>query len=384
VSYPLHLDVSGRRVLVVGAGPVAARRVRGLLAAGAEVEVVAPEVSADFPAVPLQRRAFQPSDVDGAWLVHACTGVVDEVVAAACEERRVWCVRADDASLSKAWVPAVARADEVVVSVTAGRDPRRAMALRDAISLALDTGALPLRRVRAGTGSVTLVGGGPGDPGLLTVKARQLLAGADVVVRDRLAPQIELPDDVEVVDVGKIPGGPSYDQRAIEALLVDRARAGQRVVRLKGGDVHVFGRGIEEVAACVEAGVPVEVVPGVSSAFSVPAYAGIPVTARGITQSVSVVSAHLPPGHPGSTVDWDALAKLKGTLVLLMGVERLTAACAALVAGGRPGSTPVAEIRNGTLPTQTVAYGTLDTAGDLDVQAPSVVVIGEVVAARLP
>jgi len=382
VTYPLHLDVTGRRVLVVGGGPVAVRRVRGLLAAGAVVEVVAPAVDREMPDIPLQRRAFDASDVDGAWLVHACTGAVDADVAAACEARRVWCVRADDAAQSRAWVPAVARADGAVVSVTAGRDPRRAMALRDAIALALDSGSLPLRRRRTGAGSVALVGGGPGDPGLLTVRARQLLAGADVVVRDRLAPQVDLPSDVEVVDVGKSPNGPSYDQRDIELLLVERAQAGQRVVRLKGGDVHVFARGIEEVAACVEAGVPVEVVPGVSSALAVPAYAGIPVTARGVTQSVSVVSAHLPPGAPGSTVDWDALARLGGTLVLLMGADRLALVCAALVAGGRAGSTPVAVIRDGTLPTQVVDVATLDTAGDLVVRPPSVVVIGEVVAER--
>jgi uroporphyrin-III C-methyltransferase/precorrin-2 dehydrogenase/sirohydrochlorin ferrochelatase len=380
VTYPLHLDVTGRRVLVVGGGPVAVRRVRSLLAAGAAVEVVSPEVDAAMPEIPLQRRPFRADDVDGAWLVHACSGVVDAEVAAACEERRVWCVRADDAWQSRAWVPAVGRADDVVVSVTAGRDPRRATALRDAIALALDSGSLPLRRRRTGAGSVALVGGGPGDPGLLTVRARQLLAGADVVVRDRLAPQVELPEDVEVVDVGKSPSGPSYDQRDIEVLLVERAQAGQRVVRLKGGDVHVFARGIEEVTACVEAGVPVEVVPGVSSAFAVPAYAGIPVTARGVTQSVSVVSAHLPPGHPGSTVDWTALAQLGGTIVLLMGADRLGPACAALVEGGRAGTTPVAVIRDGTLPTQTVQHATLDTAGRLDARPPSVVVIGEVVA----
>ena len=378
--YPLHLDLRGRRVLVVGGGTVAARRARGALDAGALVDVVAPDVTADLPDIPLQRRAFAPSDVDGAWLVLACTGSVDADVAAACEERGVWCVRADEASRSAAWVPAVARVDDVVVSVTAGGDPRRAVTLRDALSLALDTGTLPLRRTRPGTGSVALVGGGPGDPGLLTVRARQLLAGADVVVRDRLAPVVEV--DAEVIDVGKTPGGPSYDQRAIEALLVERARAGQRVVRLKGGDVHVFGRGIEEVAACVEAGVAVEVVPGVSSAFAAPAYAGIPVTARGVTQSVSVVSAHLPPGHAGSTVDWEAFARIGGTLVLLMGVARLTAVCDALIAGGRAGSTPVAVVRNGTLPTQEVAYATLETAADLDVRAPSVVVIGEVVGLR--
>jgi uroporphyrin-III C-methyltransferase/precorrin-2 dehydrogenase/sirohydrochlorin ferrochelatase len=382
--YPLHLDVVGRRVLVVGAGPVAVRRVRALLTAGAAVDVVAVEVSAELPDVPMQQRAFVETDVDGAWLVLACTGVVDDQIAAACEHRRVWCVRADDASHSSAWVPAVARVDDVVVSVTAGGDPRRATALRDAIALALDTGDLPLRRTRPGNGSVTLVGGGPGEPGLLTVRGRRLLAEADVVVRDRLAPDIALPVDVEVIDVGKTPGGPSYDQRAIEQLLVDRARSGQRVVRLKGGDVHVFGRGMEEVAACVDAGVPVEVVPGVSSAFAVPAWAGIPVTARGVSQSVSVVSAHVPPGDPGSTVDWDALARLGGTIVLLMAVGRLEGVCTALVDGGRDPKTPVAVIQDGTLSSQRVVISTLlDAARDAaEVSSPAVVVVGDVVGLR--
>jgi uroporphyrin-III C-methyltransferase/precorrin-2 dehydrogenase/sirohydrochlorin ferrochelatase len=378
--YPLHLDLVGRRVLVVGGGAVAARRARAAAEAGALVELVALET--DLTEFPLQRRAFRPEDVDGAWLVLACTGAVDAEVAAACEQRRIWCVRADDAVASAAWVPAVARVDDVVVSVTAGGDPRRAVALRDAVSLAMDTGSLPLRRSRTGEGSVVLVGGGPGDPGLLTVRARQLLAEADVVVRDRLAPQVDLPEDVELVEVGKTPGGPSYDQRAIEALLVDRAQQGKRVVRLKGGDVHVFGRGAEEVAACVAAGVPVEVVPGLSSAFSVPAWAGIPVTERGVTQSVAVVSAHLPPGHPGSTVDWEALARLGGTLVLLMSVGRLTAVAQALVAAGRGPETPVAVVQDGTLATQTVAYATLATAAELDLKPPAVVVIGEVAVPR--
>jgi uroporphyrin-III C-methyltransferase / precorrin-2 dehydrogenase / sirohydrochlorin ferrochelatase len=377
---PLHLDLSGRRVLVVGGGAVAARRVRSL--AGADVQVVAPEVVDGFPDVPVQRREFREDDVDGAWLVLACTGVVDEAAAAACEQRRVWCVRADDASVSPAWLPAVARVDDVVVSVSAGRDPRRAVGLRDALALALETGELPLRRSRPGAGSVVLVGGGPGDPDLLTVRARRLLAGADVVVRDRLAPLVDLPEGVEVVEVGKTPGGPSWGQRDIEALLVERAQRGQRVVRLKGGDVHVFARGIEEVAACVEAGVAVEVVPGVSSALSAPTLAGIPVTARGVTQSVAVVSAHLPPGDPGSTVDWEALARLGGTLVLLMAVGRLPAACAALVAGGRAPSTPVAAVQDASLPSQRTVVGTL-AEPPLDVSAPAVVVVGEVVAERI-
>jgi uroporphyrin-III C-methyltransferase / precorrin-2 dehydrogenase / sirohydrochlorin ferrochelatase len=384
--YPLHLDLTGRRVLVVGGGPVAARRVRSLLDAGADVHVVALGTVDGFPDVPVQERAFVADDVDGAWLVLACTGAVDDDVAAACERRGTWCVRADDAAALAAWVPAVARVDDVVVSVTAGGDPRRATALRDALGLQLELGELPLRRSRAGTGSVALVGGGPGDAGLLTVRGRRLVAGADVVVRDRLAPDVPVPEGVEVVDVGKTPGGPSWSQRDIEALLVEHARAGRRVVRLKGGDVHVFGRGMEEVTACLEAGVPVEVVPGVTSALAVPACAGIPVTARGVTQSFAVVSAHLPPGDPGSTVDWDALARLGGTLVLLMAVGRLAEVCEALVRAGRDPETPVAIVQEGTLPGQATVLTTLAWAGHdaAGVRAPAVVVVGEVVAMRQP
>ena len=368
-------------MLVVGGGAVAARRVRALLHAGATVQVVAPAVAEGFPDCPVELRAFQDEDVVGAWLVLACTGAVDDSVAAACEQRQTWCVRADDAALSAAWVPAVARVDDVVVSVTAGRDPRRAVALRDAVALSLDAGGLPLRRTRPGAGSVAIVGGGPGDADLLTVRARRLLAGADVVVRDRLAPDVDLPDGVEVVDVGKDPSGTSWKQRDIEAVLVGRARAGKRVVRLKGGDVHVFARGIEEVGACLDAGVPVEVVPGVSSALAGPTCAGIPVTARGVNQSFTVVSAHLAPGDPRSTVDYDALARLGGTLVLLMAVGRLPAVCAALVAGGRGEDTPVAVVQDATLPTQTTVVTTLARAAvdAADVRAPAVVVIGEVV-----
>lgn len=383
--FPLHLDLAGRRVLVVGGGAVAARRARALHTAGALVEVVSPVVADGFPDVPVTLRAFVPEDVDGAWLVLACTGVVDDSVAAVCESRRIWCVRADDASLSGAWMPAVARLDDdVVVSVTADRDPRRAMAIRDAVAMALESGDLPLRRSRSGTGSVAIVGGGPGDPDLLTVRARRLLAGADVVVRDRLAPMVPITEGVEVVEVGKVPGGPSWAQRDIEALLVDRALQGRRVVRLKGGDVHVFARGMEEVAACTRAGLAVEVVPGLSSALAAPTYAGIPLTARGVTQSFTVVSGHLAPGDPGSTVDWGALARLGGTLVLLMAVGRLGAICAALIAGGRGEDTPVAVLQDATLASQSVLVTTLGRAPreSSDVSPPAVVVIGEVVGLR--
>ncbi len=377
--YPLHLDVAGRRVLVVGGGAVAARRVRSLVDAGARVRVVAPSVS--FPHDDVALRPFQADDVDGAWLVHACTGTVDDDVAAACEASRTWCVRADDASLSPAWVPAVASSGDVTVSVSAGRDPRRAVAVRDAVSLLLDTDPPDLRRRRPGTGSVALVGGGPGDPGLLTVRGRQLLAAADVVVRDRLAPDVDVPG--EVIEVGKTASG-GWRQEDIGALLVHRARAGERVVRLKGGDVHVFARGIEEVGECLDAGVPVEVVPGVTSALAAPALAGIPVTAKGVNQSFTVVSAHLAPGAPGSTVDWDALARLGGTLLLLMAVERLGQVCAALVAGGRSPGTPVALVQSGSLPGQRTVVTTLaDAAVDgADVRPPAVVVVGDVVGLR--
>ncbi len=379
---PLHLDLSGRRVLVVGGGPVARRRSATLVEAGAAVVVVAPQVVDGMPGTVL-RRPYAPADLDGAWLVVTATGTVDEQVAADCEARGTWCVRADDAFRSAAWVPAAARVDDVVLSVSAGRDPRRAVALRDALALALETGELPLRRSRPGTGSVALVGGGPGDPGLLTVRGRRLLAGADVVVRDRLAPVVDLPEGTEVVEVGKSAHGPSWRQADIDALLVEHAQRGRRVVRLKGGDVHVFARGIEEVAACVEAGLPVEVVPGVSSALGVPSLAGIPVTARGVNQSVAVVSAHLPPGDPGSTVDWEALGRLGGTLVLLMAVERLAAVCAALVAAGRAADTPVAVVQDGSLPGQRTVVGTLgDPAAFAGVRAPAVVVVGEVVDLR--
>jgi len=377
---PVHLDLRGRRVLVVGGGPVARRRSSTLVEAGADVVVVAPEVLDGMPGT-VHLRPYEAADLDGAWLVVTATGVVDDEVAAACEARGTWCVRADDGSRSAAWLPAVARVDDVVVSVSAGRDPRRAVALRDALRLAVETGELPLRRGRAGTGSVALVGGGPGDPGLLTVRGRRLLAGADVVVRDRLAPAVDLAEGVEVVEVGKSARGPSWTQKDIEALLVEHARRGRRVVRLKGGDVHVFARGIEEVAACVAAGVPVEVVPGVSSALAVPALAGIPVTARGVTQSVAVVSAHLPPGDPGSTVDWDALGRLGGTVVLLMAVDRLPEVCAALVAAGRAPGTPVAVVQDGSLPGQRTVVSTLERLArdGADVRAPAVVVVGEVV-----
>ena len=402
MTYPLMLDVTGRRVLMAGGGQVALRRVRALLAAGAVVHVVAPRVEpelADLP-VTIDRRPYRDSDLAGAWLVHAATGdpAVNAAIALAAERLRIWCSRADDASRSRAQAPAVTRHGDVTVAVTAGGDPRRSQRLRSAIALALAEGTLPVRpyRPQAGRraagpvlGTVALVGGGPGDPGLLTVRGRRLLAEADVVVADRLAPRdvlAELGPDVEIIDVGKAPATPHLSQPEISALLVDRARAGQRVVRLKGGDPFVFGRGGEEALACARAGVPFTVVPGVTSAVAVPACAGIPVTHRGITQDFAVVSAHLDPSQPGATVDWAALAAGPGTLVLLMAVGRLAEVSRELVKRGRAATTPVAVISDGTTDRERVLVSTLgQVAGEVaaaGLRPPAVVVIGEVVRLR--
>jgi uroporphyrin-III C-methyltransferase/precorrin-2 dehydrogenase/sirohydrochlorin ferrochelatase len=332
----------------------------------------------------------------GTWLAHAATAdpAINAQVAAEAQRLRIWCVRADDAAASAAWTPAVARDGEITVAVTAGGDPERAKRLRTAIAFALAEGALPVRprrRPPAGTraGRVALVGGGPGDPGLLTVRGRRLLAEADVVVADRLAPRdvlAGLDPDVEVIDAGKAPHAQHLSQEQINVLLVERARAGQRVVRLKGGDPFVFGRGGEEALACVRAGIPFEVVPGVTSAVAVPACAGIPVTHRGITQDFAVVSAHLDPSHPGATVDWEALAAGPGTLVLLMAVARLPEVARELVKRGRDASTPVAVICDGTTERQRVLVSTLERVAEdavvHDVKPPAVVVVGEVVRLR--
>jgi uroporphyrin-III C-methyltransferase len=236
---------------------------------------------------------------------------------------------------------------------------------------------------------VALIGGGPGDPGLITVLGRRLLAEADVVVTDKLAPRsllAELDPDVEVIDAGKRPHAHNLTQAQINELIVTRAQAGQRVVRLKGGDPFVFGRGGEEALACVRAGVPFQVVPGVTSAIAVPACAGIPVTHRGVTQDFAVVSAHLDPSQPGATVDWDGLARGTGTLVLLMAVAHLDAVAAELIKRGRDATTPVAVICDGTTPDQQVLTSTLErVAADAaagGVRPPAVVVIGDVVRLR--
>jgi uroporphyrin-III C-methyltransferase/precorrin-2 dehydrogenase/sirohydrochlorin ferrochelatase len=397
-GFPLLLDLTGRRVVVVGGGAVATRRARGLADAGARVEVVAPLVSPELATLGLtiHERRFAPADLDGSWLAVACTDdpMVNAAVAEAAEVRRVFCVRADQAAGGSARTPATLRRDGLTVAVTGGDDPVRAVALRDAISVALDVGELPARPARASVtgGSVALVGGGPGDPDLITVRGRRLVAAADVIVVDRLAPRdllADLPDDVEVIDCGKSAHRHNLTQEEINATLIDRARQGKRVVRLKGGDPFVFGRGGEEFLACVAAGVPVSVVPGISSALAAAAAADIPLTHRGVAAEFTVVSGHLDPGRPADEgIDWSGLAAAAGTLVLLMSMDRLDVIAEELIAHGRAASTPAAAVHRATLAGQVVVRSRLDglakAVRDAGIGAPGVVIVGDVVTTLVP
>jgi uroporphyrinogen III methyltransferase/synthase len=238
--------------------------------------------------------------------------------------------------------------------------------------------------------TVHLVGAGPGDPGLLTVRALELLRRADVVIYDRLSQESLLdlaPDGAERIDVGKAPGHVRLAQSEINDLLVERGRRGETVVRLKGGDPFVFARGGEEAAALSDAGVPFEVVPGITSAIAVPAYAGIPVTLRHSSTSVTIVTGHEEPSagdddHAG-TVDWDAVARVGGTIVVLMGVARIGRIAAELMAAGRAPDTPVAAVQWGTRPEQRTVRATLATIADQPLGTPSTIVIGDVAASDL-
>ncbi len=391
--YPVGLRLAGRRVVVVGGGPVAQRRVAGLLAAGAEVVLVSPaatvalEALAESGEIGWKRRRYAPGDLDRAWYAVAATDdpAANAAVGAEAEASRVFCARADDADAATAWTPAVGRHDDLTVAVLGGGDPRRAARVRDGVVEGLRSGALVDRRHRNVTPGVVLVGGGPGDPGLITVRGRQALAQADIVVTDRLAPQQlldELPPDVAVVDASKLPRGRAMSQDVINELIVEQAKAGRRVVRLKGGDPFVFGRGLEEVRACLDAGVAVAVVPGVSSAVAVPGLAGVPVTHRGVSHEFVVISGHVPPGDARSLVDWPAVAALRGTIVLLMAMEHIVAITSVLLANGRAPDTPAVAVQEGTLPGQRIVRAPLaqlpDRIAETGLRPPAVIVIGEV------
>jgi uroporphyrin-III C-methyltransferase/precorrin-2 dehydrogenase/sirohydrochlorin ferrochelatase len=398
-AYPAGLRLAGRKVVVVGGGHVAQRRVPALIAAGADVHVVSPAVTPAIEGlvgsgeVTWHERGFTAPDLDDAWYVIAATDVpaVNAEVAAAAEERRVFCVRSDDATQATAWTPAVGRHAGVTVAVLGNREPQRSAAVRDEILSALRDGVVDAAAHRDRTPGVVLVGGGPGDPELVSLAARRALSEADVVVADRLAPREllgELSPEVELVDVAKLPRGRSASQEEINRLIVQRALAGKRVVRFKGGDPYVFGRGYEEAIACAEAGVACTVVPGVTSAISVPAAAGIPVTHRGVAHEFTVVSGHVPPDDDSSLVDWDALARMRGTVVLLMAVQNLPAIAARLVSAGRAASTPVAVISEGTMPGERTVLSTLaEVADDVSregIRPPAIVVVGDVVAVANP
>jgi uroporphyrinogen III methyltransferase/synthase len=234
--------------------------------------------------------------------------------------------------------------------------------------------------------TVYLVGAGPGDPGLLTVRGAELLRRADVVVHDRLASAALLklaPPGAELVAAGKAPGRVDLTQEQINEVLVDRGRRAECVVRLKGGDPFVFGRGGEEAEALAAAGIPFEVVPGITSAIGAAAYAGIPVTHRGVSTHFTVVTGHEDPAKARTDVDWGALAAVGGTLVILMGAGRIGEIARRLIEGGRPPETPVAAVRNGTRSDQATVRATLATIADAGVRAPSAIVVGDVAALDL-
>ena len=397
-SYLVGLRLAGKKVVVVGGGTVAQRRLPLLIASGADVHVISRTATRAVEAmdgITLSVREYRDGDLDGAWYAIAATddALVNAAVVDEADRRRIFCVRADIAVEGTAVTPATFSYAGLSVGVLAGGEHRRSAAIRSAIREALQTGIIALESAESAEsadvvrGSVALIGGGPGDPELITVRGRRLLAQADVVVADRLAPPellAELPPHVEVIDAAKIPYGRAMAQDAINEVMIDRARSGSFVVRLKGGDPFVFARGYEEVVACADAGIPVSVVPGVTSAIAVPALAGVPVTHRAINHEFVVVSGHIAPGHPESLVNWNALAAMTGTIVLLMAVERIELFVDVLLKGGRTADTPVLVVQHGTTSAQQTLRATLvDTPEKIraeGIRPPAIIVIGSVAA----
>ena len=398
------LDVRDRLVVLVGGGDVTARRAARLRDAGAVLRIVAPRLSDTMvglldslaeetdssgrvPAVTWIPRRYRESDLDGAWLVHTATGVdlVDAEVAAAADRLRIWCVDAGHAPDGSARLAAQASEDSVdgvtlgVVS-TGTPDPRRVVKVRDRLQEMLDTSALPTAPVRPTAGRVVLLGGGPGPRDLMTVRAQRVLQSADVIVHDRLGPTGFpgwVSDRVEIIDVGKAPGRHPVPQEEINRILVDRAQRGLTVARLKGGDSFVFGRGGEEVLACRAVGVPVEVVPGVSSVIAAPQSAGVPLTHRGTADTVHIVNGHRLPG-PATL---EALHDDATTVVVLMGTSMLPSFAAAALDAGVTPERPVAVVERAHRADQRCVRGTLGTIGEVAeaerVRNPAVIVIGE-------
>lgn len=445
--YPTFMNLSGRPALLVGGGEVAARKLRLLLKAGAEVTVVAfdgnREISEHAVAgrISLRRRRFRPADVDGQALVIVATGrpAVDAEVAHAAKVAGLPVNVVDRPDESTFITPAIVDRDPVVIGIsTGGSAPVLARRIRAAIETLLPSRLGHLarfaesfrsavvsdgrsRRVfwdaffdssvaravlagderaarelmlslvnRRGTaeapgGSVAIVGAGPGDPDLLTLRALTALQSADVVVYDRLiGPEIldRARRDAERIFVGKAKGDHAAGQDEINALLADRAGAGQRVVRLKGGDPFVFGRGGEEVDYLRRHGVPVELVPGITAAAAAAASAGIPLTHRGLASAVTLVTGHGAEGEPD--VDWAALARGNHTLAIYMGLSTAGQVAERLMASGRAAGTPVAVVAKATLPDQRIELGRLGQLErlivDRAIEGPALILIGDVVA----
>jgi uroporphyrin-III C-methyltransferase/precorrin-2 dehydrogenase/sirohydrochlorin ferrochelatase len=451
VSYfPVFFDLTAQRVLVVGGGEVALRKVALLERSGAHIALVAPDVHPELQAraaagkINLAVREFVPDDLDGARLVIVATSrrAVNRWIASLSEARRIPVNVVDDREASRFIVPAIIDRDPVLVAVsTAGTSPVLARRLRERLEAVIPKKigdlALWLRALRHGArrrlrntderrrffenivdgaaarrfiegdargaqavaqqllartstaprsaGEVTLVGAGPGDPELLTLKALRALQDADVILHDRLVPEGLLDmarRDAVRISVGKAAGGIGSTQEQINALLIEHALQGKRVVRLKGGDPFIFGRGGEELEALAGAQISFSVIPGVTSAAGCAAYAGIPLTHRDYAHSVTFVTGHV--DKEGREPDWRALAKPGLTAVFYMGLARVEQIAAQLMAHGAAAALPAAVIAQGTLRDQRVITGTLATIAALtaasNIQSPALLVVGEVVS----
>jgi uroporphyrin-III C-methyltransferase/precorrin-2 dehydrogenase/sirohydrochlorin ferrochelatase len=445
--YPVYLDLRGRRCVVIGAGTIAQHKIHGLLESGARVTVISPEASsgledlADAGQLEILWRPYRRGDLAGAFLAIAATDdhAVNGEAWEEAQARGIPFNSVDDLPRCSFIAPAIHRQGDITITVsTGGKAPALAVRLRDRIAALVTPEYGKLTRLLGGlrseiagrirdfktrtrawyrivdsdaveflrrgdedgavarvrelldetvrTGHVYLVGAGPGDPGLITVRGREVLALADVVVYDRLVHPALLehaPKRAERVFVGKGVDGPSTPQEQINELLTSLALAGRTVVRLKGGDPFVFGRGAEEAAECRAADVPFEVVPGISSAIAAPEAAGIPVTHREYSSGFAVVAGHECEGE--SDLDWSALARMP-TLVVLMGLGRLSRIVENLAAAGADPSVPAAVVANGTLHSQRVIVGTLKTIVDAVAAArldpPATLVVGNVVRVR--
>lgn len=445
--FPIFADLHRRPVLVVGGGEVAERKVQALLEAGADITLGSPTLTAELAELAAQGRLrhlpgnFEPAWMDGCWLVIAATndGPLNAAVAVEAERRRIFANVVDDPERCSFQVPSIVNRDPIQIAISSGGTaPVLARRLRERLESLMDhsLGALarlaaserPLIRARLPNlrrrrdfydwlldgpvaallrqakpdaaretlqaalehehpplpGSVVLVGAGPGDPGLLTLKALRALNEADVILYDRLvSPEILAlaRRDAARISVGKRLGG-NHDatQDSIHAQMREHARAGRKVVRLKGGDAFIFGRGGEELSALRDDGIAFEVIPGITAALACAAYSGIPLTHRDHSQSVRLVTAHS--AHSDDTLDWRGLAAERQTLAFYMGVGQLETLSERLIKYGRAADTPCALVENGSLPSQRVLPTTLERlatdARQHGIQAPALLIVGEV------